>query len=140
MRIEMSELLEALSEQNKRGAGYQIQLNSRDLDNKSMKITGVEACDLYFKECATLQDMKTLYFGNMTIKPTGKSGDGTDLYPLDLHSNILIDINQIETIEEEEHLADWFCIPSVKVFHVYMLPEDDNLSGNRNVITIGFVE
>lgn len=140
MRIEMSELLKALSEQNKRGAGFQIQLNSRDLDDKSAKITGVEAGDLYFKECATLQDMTILYFGNMTIKPTGKSGDGTDLYPLEIHSNIRIDMNQIETVEYEEDFTDWFCIPSVKVFHVYMLPEDDNLSGNRNVITIGFVE
>ena len=53
---------------------------------------------------------------------------------------MFIDINQIEVVEQIDDCADWFSISSSKVFNVYMLPEDDNLTGNRNVVTIGFIE
>lgn len=38
MRIEIADLLKALSEQNKTQNGYQVNLNSGDLDDKSAKI------------------------------------------------------------------------------------------------------
>ena len=40
--MEISELLQELIEQNNSGKGYQIELNSGNLDEKSNKITGVE--------------------------------------------------------------------------------------------------
>ena len=79
-------------------------------------------------------------FGNMNKKPISKSEEGKDLYPIEINTNMFIDINQIEVVEEIDDCADWFSIPSLKVFNVYMLPEDDNLTGNRNVITVGFIE
>ena len=139
MVIEISEFLKALSENNKTGNGYQIGLNSGDLDDKSARNIGVEIGELYFTECSTLKDTMILCFGNMNKKPVSKSEEGTDLYPIEINSNMFIDINQFEVVESVEDFADWFSIPSAKVFNVYMLPEDDNLTGNRNVITIGFM-
>ena len=81
-----------------------------------------------------------LCFGNMNKKPVSKSEEGKDLYPIEINTNMFIDINQIETIEQIGDFADWFSIPSAKVFNIYMLPEDDNLTGNRNVVTVGFIE
>ena len=48
MVMETSEFLKALSEQNKTANGYQIHLNSADLDDKSARNIGVEIGDLYF--------------------------------------------------------------------------------------------
>ena len=128
MTIEVSEFLKALSEHNKTANGYQIHLNSADLDENSARNIGVEIGDMYFTEC------------NMNKKPVSKSEEGTDLYPIEINTNMFIDINQIEVIEQVEDFADWFSIPSAKVFNIYMLPEDDNLTGNRNVVTVGFIE
>ena len=140
MRVEVSEFLKALSEHNKTTNGYQIYLNSADLDDRSARNIGVEIGDMYFTECSTLKDTMTLCFGNMNKKPVGKSEEGTDLYPIEINTDLFMDINQIEVVEQIEDCADWFSIPSSKVFNIYMLPEDDNLNGNRNVITIGFIE
>lgn len=140
MTVETSEFLKALSEHNKTTNGYQIHLNSADLDDKSARNIGVEIGDLYFTECSTLKDTMILCFGNMNKKPVGKSEEGTDLYPIEINTDLFIDINQIEVVEQSEDCADWFNIPSAKVFNVYMLPEDDNLNGNRNVISIGLIE
>lgn len=140
MTIEVSEFLKALSEHNKTTNGYQIHLNSADLDENSARNIGVEIGDLYFTECSTLKDTMILCFGNMNKKPVGKSKEGTDLYPIEINTNLFIDINQIEVIEQVEDIADWFSISSAKVFNIYMLPEDDNLTGNRNVVTVGFIE
>ena len=140
MTIETSELLKALSEHNKTASGYQVHLNSGDLDENSARNNGVEIGDLYFTECSTLKDTMILCFGNMNKKPVGKSKEGTDLYPIEINTNMFIDINQIEVIEQIEDFADLFSIPSAKVFNIYMLPEDDNLTGNRNVVTVGFIE
>lgn len=140
MRVEVSEFLKALSEHNKTTNGYQIHLNSADLDDRSARNIGVEIGDMYFTECSTLKDTMTLCFGNMNKKPVGKSEEGTDLFPIEINTDLFMDINQIEVVEQVEDCADWFSIPSAKVFNIYMLPEDDNLNGNRNVITIGFIE
>lgn len=140
MRVEVSEFLKALSEHNRTESGYQIHLNSGDLDDNSARNIGVEIGELYFTECSTLKDTMILCFGNMNKKPISKSEDGKDLYPIEINTNMFIDINQIEVVEEMDDCADWFSIPSSKVFNVYMLPEDGNLTGNRNVISIGFIE
>ncbi len=140
MRVQVSEFLKALSEHNKTEGGYQIHLNSGDLDDNSARNIGVEIGELYFTECSTLEDTMILCFGNMNKKPISKSEDGKDLYPIEINTNIFIDINQIEVVEQIDDCEDWFSIPSSKVFNVYMLPEDDNLTGNRNVVTIGFIE
>lgn len=140
MRVEVSEFLKVLSEHNRTEGGYQIHLNSGDLDDTSARNIGVEIGDLYFTECSTLKDTMILCFGNMNKKPVSKSEEGKDLYPIEINTNMFIDINQIEVVEQIDDCADWFIIPSTKVFNIYMLPEDDNLTGNRNVITVGFIE
>lgn len=140
MRVEVSEFLKALSEHNRTENGYQIHLNSGDLDDNSVRNIGVEIGELYFTECSTLKDTMILCFGNMNKKPISKSEEGKDLYPIEINTNMFIDINQVEVVEQIDDCADWFSIPSSKVFNVYMLPEDDNLTGNRNVITVGFIE
>jgi hypothetical protein len=140
MRVEVSEFLKVLSEHNKTEGGYQIHLNSGDLDDNSVRNIGVEIGELYFTECSTLEDTMILCFGNMNKKPISKSEEGKDLYPIEINTNMFIDINQIEVVEQIDDCADWFSIPSSKVFNIYMLPEDDNLTGNRNVVTVGFIE
>lgn len=137
--MKLKEFLGAIIEQNKTGNGYQIHLNSGDLDDKSAKNTSVEIGDLYFTECSTLKDTTILCFGNMEKKPTDKAKDGTDLHPVEVNSSMFIDINKIEVIEDVKDFKDWFYLPSSKVINVYMLPEDDNLNGNRNVVTIGLI-
>lgn len=140
MTIEVSEFLKALSEHNKTANGYQVHLNSADLDDRSARNIGVEIGDMYFTECSTLKDTMILCFGNMNKKPVVKSEEGKDLYPIEINTGLFIDINQIEVVELIDDCADWFSIPSAKVFNIYMLPEDDNLTGNRNVVTIGLME
>lgn len=138
--MEKAELLKELVEHNKTGKGYQIQLNSGNLDDKSARNTGLEIGDLYFTECSTLKDSMILSFGNMSKKPTGQAKDGTNLYPVEINSNIFIDVNKIEAVEDVADFADWFYLPSSKVVNVYMYPENDSANGNRNVITVGFME
>lgn len=138
--MEKAELLKELVEHNKTGKGYQIQLNSGNLDDKSARNTGLEIGDLYFTEYSTLKDSMILSFGNMSKKPTGQAKDGTNLYPVEINSNIFIDVNKIEAVEDVADFADWFYLPSSKVVNVYMYPENDSANGNRNVITVGFME
>lgn len=140
MTIEVSEFLKALSEHNKTTNGYQVHLNSSDLDDRSARNIGVEIGDMYFTECSTLKDTMILCFGNMNKKPVGKSEKGTDLYPIEINTDLFIDINQIEVVEQIDDFVDWFNFSSAKIFNIYMLPEDDNLTGNRNVITVGLIE
>ena len=118
MAIEVSEFLKALSDHNKTANGYQIHLNSADLDDRSARNIGVEIGDMYFTECSTLKDTMILCFGNMNKKPVSKSEEGKDLYPIEINTNMFIDINQIETIEQIGDFADWFSIPSAKVFNI----------------------
>lgn len=138
-KMKLAELLKALLEHNKTTQGYQIHLNSNNLDDKSSKQTGIEFGDLYFSDCNTLGNSMLISFGNMSRKPTGQTEDGTDIYPLETNSNMFIDINKIETIEDVQDFEDWFELPSDRVINVYMYPENDNMNGNRNVITIGFL-
>ena len=50
MTVETLEFLKALSEHNKTANGYQVHLNSGDLDDKSARNICVEIGDLYFTE------------------------------------------------------------------------------------------
>lgn len=140
MVIEIADFLKALIDHNQTGSGYQIHLNSGDLDVKSAKNTSVEIDELYFTECSTLKDTTLLYFGNMGKKPIGQAEDGTNLYPIETNSNMFINISKIESVEDIEDFHDWFYLPSKRVINVYMYPENDNFDGKRNVITVGFMD
>lgn len=137
--MEITDFLGALVEHNKTNKGYQIELNSGNLDKNSFKITGVEFGELYFTECSIL-NKTMLCFGNMNRNPVGKKEDGTNLYPIDINSSIFIDLCKIESIEEVKDFEDWFSISSERVLNIYMMPEDDNMDGHRNVVTVGFME
>ena len=122
--MELTELLKALVEHNKTEKGYQIHLNSGNLDNNSGKHTDVEFGDLYFSECRALKESPFLCFGNVNRKPVSQLEDGTDI---------------LEKIEDVEDFQDWFAFPSERVVNIYMFPEDSSLTGNRNIVTVGFI-
>lgn len=138
--MNLSELSKALKEQNEKGGGYQIHLNSGNLEESSKRCTDIEFGDLYFMECSTHANLTLLCFGNMKRKPVAKKEDGTDLYPMEINSELFIDVSKIEDIEDLKEFEDWFSIPSTKVINLYMFPENNNMDGNRNVVTIGFME
>lgn len=140
MVIKTSDFLKALIDHNEIGGSYQIHLNSDCLDEKNTRNTGIEIGDLYFTECSAIKDHTLLCFGNLGKKPIRKSEDGTDLYPVEINSNMFIDISKIESVEDVEDFQDWFYLPSKRVINVYMYPENDDFDGKRNVITIGFME
>jgi len=136
--MEVTDFLGALVEHNKTNKGYQIELNSGNLDKNSFKITGVEFGELYFTECSIL-NKTILCFGNMNRNPVGKKEDGTNLYPIDINSSMFLELCKIESIEEVKDFEDWFSLSSERVLNIYMMPEDDNMNGHRNVITVGFM-
>lgn len=136
--MEITDFLGALVEHNKTNKGYQIELNSGNLDKNSFKITGVEFGELYFTECSIL-NKTMLCFGDMNRNPVGKKEDGTNLYPIDINSSMFLELCKIESIEEVKDFEDWFSLSSERVFNIYMMPEDDNMNGHRNVITVGFM-
>lgn len=137
--MELKELLGVLTEHNKTNKGYQVQLNSGNLDKKSNKNTDVEFGDLYFTNCSIL-NKSILCFGNSKRKPIDKKEDGTNLYPMDINSQMFLDLCKIEHVEDVKDFDDWFNFPSVRVINVYMFPENANMSGCRNVISIGFMD
>lgn len=137
--MEIADFLKVLIEHNKTGSGYQIYLNSDNLEEESTKNTGIEIGDLYFTECSTLKGQTLLCFGNMARKPTGQSEDGTNLYPAEINTNLFLDINRIEAVETVEDFQNWFYLPSSKVVNVYMYPENNSMDGSRNIVTIGFM-
>ena len=138
--MELTELLGALVAHNATNKGYQVQLNSGNLDKKSNKHTDVEFCDLYFTECSTLRNTELLCFGNNKRKPIDKKEDGTNLYPMEINSQMYLDLRKIEAIEEVRDCEDWFSFPSEKVINIYMFPENNNVDGCRNVVTVGFMQ
>lgn len=137
--MDLTELLGALVEQNKSGNGYQVQLNSGNLDKTANKSTDVEFGDLYFTECQTLKNATMLCFGNLNRKPIRQDKDGTNLYVSEINSHMFIEICKIEHIEDVKDFADWFEYPSERVINLYMYPQNNNVDGCRNVVTIGFM-
>lgn len=139
--MEVNELLGAIEKHNLSGKGFQVSLNSGNLDEKkSNKNIDVEFGDLYFTECGTLRNTTLLCFGNMNKKPVAQKEDGTSLYPCEINSQIFIDISKIESIEDVEDFEDWFNFPSERVINIYMFPQNEMHVGYRNVITVGFME
>ncbi|MDY4000364.1 MAG: hypothetical protein SOY73_14960 [Blautia sp.] len=136
--MELLELMAKINEHNKTGRGFQIHLNSGNLDEKSNRNTGVEFNDMYFTECSMLKSSTLLCFSNLNKLPTYKS-DGVAIYPLETNSSLFIDINKIEVIEQVENPDDWYELPSEKIINLYMLPEDSPFTGHRNVVSIGFM-
>ena len=118
MVIKTSDFLKALIDHNEIGGSYQIHLNSDCLDEKNTRNTGIEIGDLYFTECSAIKDHTLLCFGNLGKKPIRKSEDGTDLYPVEINSNMFIDISKIESVEDVEDFQDWFYLPSKRVINV----------------------
>lgn len=137
--MELLELMANINEHNKTGKGFQIHLNSGNLDEKSDRNTGVEFNDMYFTECSMPKSSTLLCFSNSNKKPIGKSPTGTDIYPLETNSSMFIDINKIEVIEQVKNPDDWYELPSEKIINLYMLPEDSPFTGHRNVVSIGFM-
>lgn len=138
--MDLLELMAKLAEHNKTERGYQIHLNSGNLEDGSHKSIGIEFCDMYFTHCRTLRNGSLLCFDNSNRKHIGEKEDGTKLYPMEINSSLMIDIKRIEAIEEVENPEDWFEFPSEKIINLYMLPEDFDMSGHRNVVSIGFIK
>lgn len=136
--MDLTELLGALVKHNKSKNGYQIQLNSGNLDEIANRNTDVEFGDIYFTECSIL-NKSLLCFGNSNRKPVAQKEDGTNLYPMEINSSMFIDLCKIEHIEEVKDFEDWFEYPSEKVINLYMYPQNNRVDGNRNIVTIGFM-
>ena len=135
--MELTEVLGALVEHNKTGKGYQVQLNSGNLDKETSKCIDVEFGDLYFGNCRIL-GKSTLCFDNANRKPIAQKEDGTNIYPMEINSQMFLDFYKIERVEEVQDFEDWFEYPSERVINIYMIPEIMN--GCRNVITVGFMK
>lgn len=138
--MKLEELLVALSKHNRSKRGFQIHLNSGNLDEeRSSKHTDIEFSDLYFSNCELLKNTTLLCFSNGGRDPIWQSEDGKPIYPCEVNSSMYIDLTKIEAIENVQDFTDWFEFPSEKVINLYMFPEDDYLDGNRNVVSIGFM-
>ena len=137
--MKTSELLQVLQENNDKHGIYQIHLNSGNFENTGRRNHGVEFSDLYFTNCGTV-GTNILSFGNMNRGPISKKEDGTLLYPMDINNTLFIYIDQIEEIEDLEVYQDWFETSVSRVINVYMRPEYAYSDGNRNIVTIGFLD
>ena len=62
------------------------------------------------------------------------------MYPMEINSQIFLDIEKIECVEEVKDFEDWFQFPSERVINIYMFPQNEYDTGCRNVITVGFME
>lgn len=51
-----------------------------------------------------------------------------------------IDVTKIESVEDVGDGLDWFLIPTSRVINLYMYPNNDNVDGHRNIVTIGFIK
>lgn len=136
--MELAEFFGALVEHNKSSKGYQVQLNSGNLDKETYCSTDVEFGDLYFTNCLIL-NKTTLCFDNGNRKPIAQKEDGTNVYPMEINSQMFLDIEKIEDIEEVKDFEDWFQFPSERVINIYMFPQNEYDAGCRNVITVGFM-
>lgn len=137
--MKTTELLQALKENNDKNGIYQIHLNSGNFEDTGRRNHSIEFSDMYFTNCGTIGS-KILSFGNMNRGPISKKEDGTLLYPMDINNTLFIYIDEIDKIEDLIDYDDWFETSVSRVINVYMRPEGDNRDGNRNIITIGFLE
>ena len=138
--MKLAEFLNALLEQIRLGKCYQIHLNSGNLHGSSKRCTGVEFAEMYFTDCRSSNEGKILYFGNMSRDPVSQKEDGTNIFPMEINTSLFIDMTKVDIIEDLEDFEDWFAYPPTRGINVYMLPESGRLDGNRNVVTIGFMD
>jgi hypothetical protein len=138
--MQVTELLQALKHHNDKKGGYQIHLNSGNLEDVSRSNKDIEFGDLYFTDCHTLNNTVLLCFGNDNRKPIEQKPDGTNLYPSEINNSLFIDMKKIESIEDLKEFDDWFVFPSIRVVNIYMFPQNNNIDENRNILTIGFME
>lgn len=138
--MQATEFLQVLKHHNDKNGGYQIHLNSGNLEDVSKSNKDIEFGDLYFTDCHTLKNTVLLCFGNDNRKPIESKPDGTNIYPSEINNSLYIDMSKIEHIEDLENFDDWFAFSSNRVINIYMLPQNDDMAGNRNVVTIGFME
>ena len=139
--MEITELSKLLKEQNESGKGFQIHLNSGNIDEKGQHNADVEFGDLYFTNCKMLRNATLLSFANDNKKPVGFNEEiNQPLYPMEINSNMFIDIAKIESVENVKDFNDWFMFPASRVINLYMFPENNNVDGHRNVVTIGFIK
>lgn len=141
--MEVKELTNALKAHNDKGGTYQVHLNTNNLEGKHNCMTGIEISDLHFSTCQaikTIHDEIILMFGNENLKPIFKIEDGTNIYPMDSVSGMMITVSKIDGIEVVESSDDWFCYQSARVINLYMMPETDDSNGKRNIVSIGFME
>lgn len=131
--MELKELGQLLKEQNESNKGFQIHLNSGNIDTACDKNMDVEFSDLYFTSCKMLRDKHTLVFCNDDKQPVSFDEEiNQQLYPIEINSNMFINIVKITDIEDVVNKEDWFTLPSSRVVNLYM--------SYRNIVTIGFIE
>ena len=131
LTMELTELSKLLKAQNESGKGFQIHINSGCLEENSQSV--------YFTDCKMVGNTKLLSFGNDRRKPIDYKKDGTPLYPMEINSRIYVDISKIESVENVKDYEDWFEMPSSRVVNLYMYPENNEVNGRRNVISVGFI-
>ena len=69
--MELKELGQLLKEHSESNKGFQIHLNSGNIDTLCGKSIDVEFSDLYFTNCKMLRDKHTLVFCNDDKQPVG---------------------------------------------------------------------
>lgn len=94
--MELKELGQLLKEQNESNKGFQIHLNSGNIDTACGKNMDVEFSDLYFTSCKMLRDKHTLVFCNDDKQPVSFDEEiNQQLYPIEINSNMFINIVKI---------------------------------------------
>ena len=120
--MELKEFLVALSKHNKTKRGFQLHLNSGNLDEEeSSKHMDVEFSDMYFTNCELLKTTPLLCFSNTERNPIGQSEDGKPLYPCEVNSSMYIDLSKIEAIEDVQDFEDWFEFPNGSICSLKMI-------------------
>ena len=95
--MELKDLIVILSRHNKSKKGYQIHLNTGNLDEeKSSKHMDIEISDMYFSNCELLKNTTLICFSNGGRDPIGQSEDGKPIYPCEVNSSMYIDLTKIE--------------------------------------------
>ena len=131
--MELKELGQLLKEHSESNKGFQIHLNSGNIDTLCGKSIDVEFSDLYFTNCKMLRDKHTLVFCNDDKQPVGFDDEiNQPLYPMEMNSNMFINVMKITAIEDVVNKEDWFTLPSSRVVNLYM--------SYGNIVTIGFIE
>ena len=141
--MELLELSKVLKEHMEAGGTFEIQINSNNLDvTISRRNTGIELGDLYFSECnaiMTSSEDVLLTFGNMNAQPISVKEDGKKIYPMEINSGLTIDLSMVEALEEVTDIDDWFVFPPCRIINLYMVSEDGNVGGHRDIVTVGFI-